>query len=96
MVKTETKITRYENELFYIDIVDDAIFYEAWQTPKGGSTSRLISAVVKDRDDGLYVDEEAFLATVEYYLDNGAECYPEEEDSFEIYAEGLFGGGLVN
>ena len=90
-----TFVFLHQNELFYIYIVEDDFFFEAWLTQKGGEMSRLLCACAKQRDDDLYIDEDVFLAIVEHYLEEGV-LFSDEDDGFFMVGDIPFEMGHIS
>lgn len=66
---TAYKITRYETESFFIDIVDDGNSFEAWLTEKGVGVSNLMFGIPKKQPTET-IDFCRFLEIVEDNLDD--------------------------
>ena len=71
MDKTDIKITRYEKDGFWIDIVDKTEDWEAWFTAKEYGVSDLIFGWPKNQSSSY----EEFLGAVDANFDEYAELY---------------------
>ena len=68
MKKTDVKITRFETECFWIDIVETETDFEAWLQSKEIGISKLMYGIPKHQtigNDILDVDFDFFCAMIE-------------------------------
>ena len=71
MVKTDIKITRYEFDGVWIDIVDLGDSFEAWLQEKDYAYARFLFGLPKEQKMG-YIDYEQFVEIVHSNLAQGA------------------------
>ena len=83
MKLTDTKITRYETECFFIDIVDDGKWFEAWLTEKESGISNLMFGMPNEQPTEM-IDFDRFLEIVEDNLDDYIYDYYREGDDNEL------------
>ena len=75
MDKTDIKITRYEQDGFWIDIVENTEDFEAWLTAKNYGISQLMFGVPKKQPTWGDIQHDIFLELVENNFDEYAELY---------------------
>lgn len=68
MTVTDTRITRYEDGDFYVDIVESRIDFEAWLCRKDYGVAEMLIACPKEQPNGIDVDYFAFVSMVESTL----------------------------
>ena len=80
-IVNNVKITRYETECFWIDIIETEDMFEAWLTGKDYGVSNLMFGCPKEQSNGHNISADGFMELVENNLDDYIYSYYREYDN---------------